>query len=299
MRDPETMLGHCVGCKKTFDAEGNAAPTAAAPLAPAPAAAPAAAANGPLRRPGMNGPLPAGAGAAAAPASEPRAGAGRRRGSRSGSDSDGDAAEGERLLQQLRAARERRERAAAAGDAASDPCQLLADRLLEGWAMLAEHCPLCNTPLMRSRAREVRCIACDLPVQIGGDASSSSAAAPADTQPPGAAAHADGAPAPGAAQPADGPAAAPGAAAPRGSGAAAPPRADAGALRLSDPRAPGGHAERQTRVVAELRGTLLDKLEECHALMQRTSAAQGDALQQHAALAAQLLAALRAAGDAV
>ena len=43
-----------------------------------------------------------------------------------------------------------------------DSSQALADKMLEGWALLAEHCPLCSTPFVRSRDGRIYCVACDL-----------------------------------------------------------------------------------------------------------------------------------------
>jgi uncharacterized Zn finger protein (UPF0148 family) len=43
-----------------------------------------------------------------------------------------------------------------------DPSQALADKMLEGWALLGEHCPLCSTPFVRSRDGRIYCVLCDL-----------------------------------------------------------------------------------------------------------------------------------------
>ena len=43
-----------------------------------------------------------------------------------------------------------------------DPSQALADKMLEGWALLGEHCPLCSTPFVRSRDGRIYCVMCDL-----------------------------------------------------------------------------------------------------------------------------------------
>jgi uncharacterized Zn finger protein (UPF0148 family) len=45
------------------------------------------------------------------------------------------------------------------------PASMLADKMLEGWRMLADHCPICRTPLCRSKGGEVRCVSCDLEVR--------------------------------------------------------------------------------------------------------------------------------------
>jgi len=49
-----------------------------------------------------------------------------------------------------------------------DASAKLAQKMLEGWKMLADHCPLCRTPLCKSRQGETRCVACDLPVRREG-----------------------------------------------------------------------------------------------------------------------------------
>ncbi|KAH7426100.1 hypothetical protein KP509_11G084800 [Ceratopteris richardii] len=36
----------------------------------------------------------------------------------------------------------------------------LAEKLLQGWALLQEHCPQCLTPLVRNRQRKMYCVAC-------------------------------------------------------------------------------------------------------------------------------------------
>jgi uncharacterized Zn finger protein (UPF0148 family) len=43
-----------------------------------------------------------------------------------------------------------------------DSSQAIADKMLEGWALLAEHCPLCSTPFVRSRDGRIYCVTCDL-----------------------------------------------------------------------------------------------------------------------------------------
>lgn len=43
-----------------------------------------------------------------------------------------------------------------------DSSQAIAEKMLEGWALLAEHCPLCSTPFVRSRDGRIYCVTCDL-----------------------------------------------------------------------------------------------------------------------------------------
>ena len=45
-----------------------------------------------------------------------------------------------------------------------DPSQALADKMLEGWTLLAEHCPRCATPLVRSRQGRMYCVSCQMDV---------------------------------------------------------------------------------------------------------------------------------------
>jgi uncharacterized Zn finger protein (UPF0148 family) len=45
-----------------------------------------------------------------------------------------------------------------------DPSQALADKMLEGWTLLAEHCPRCATPLVRSRQGRMHCVSCQMDV---------------------------------------------------------------------------------------------------------------------------------------
>lgn len=40
----------------------------------------------------------------------------------------------------------------------------LGDGMLMGWCLLGEHCPLCNTPLMRKKDSTMWCVHCELPV---------------------------------------------------------------------------------------------------------------------------------------
>jgi uncharacterized Zn finger protein (UPF0148 family) len=46
----------------------------------------------------------------------------------------------------------------------ADASMLLADRMVQGWKMLAEHCPVCQTPLLEKN-RSMYCVSCDLPVR--------------------------------------------------------------------------------------------------------------------------------------
>jgi uncharacterized Zn finger protein (UPF0148 family) len=57
-----------------------------------------------------------------------------------------------------------------------DPSQAIADKMLEGWALLAEHCPLCSTPFVRSRNGRIYCVTCDLYAVKEEDATSSGGA---------------------------------------------------------------------------------------------------------------------------
>jgi len=43
-----------------------------------------------------------------------------------------------------------------------DSSQVIADKMLQGWALLAEHCPLCSTPFVRSRDGRIYCVTCNL-----------------------------------------------------------------------------------------------------------------------------------------
>ncbi len=172
MRDPQTMLGHCVGCRRRFDGDGRAVSGNSDSRALGQVADGPARPAGP-RQAGSAGTTAATATAAASNGSSlsmnPQRAArviapGRHTGSAplaalpnhqadaadSGSDGEEDAALRARY-QAMRAARAReearRERGSsgaggAAAAAASDPCQVLADCLVQGWAMLAEHCPL-------------------------------------------------------------------------------------------------------------------------------------------------------------
>jgi uncharacterized Zn finger protein (UPF0148 family) len=65
------------------------------------------------------------------------------------------------------------------GNEAEDPSQAVAEKLLEGWAMLAEHCPRCTvTPLVRSREGRIWCAKCKLFAVREGDAAGAAAPAP-------------------------------------------------------------------------------------------------------------------------
>ncbi|MCO5559026.1 hypothetical protein L7F22_012618 [Adiantum nelumboides] len=46
------------------------------------------------------------------------------------------------------------------GRRSSDHSASLAEKLLQGWALLQEHCPQCFTPLVRNRQRKMYCVAC-------------------------------------------------------------------------------------------------------------------------------------------
>lgn len=53
---------------------------------------------------------------------------------------------------------------------AKDVSQLIADKMLAGWALLDSHCPNCSTPLVRNRQRRMFCVSCDLWVIAEEDA---------------------------------------------------------------------------------------------------------------------------------
>eukprot|EP00252_Welwitschia_mirabilis_P000213 TRINITY_DN1019_c0_g1_i1.p1 TRINITY_DN1019_c0_g1~~TRINITY_DN1019_c0_g1_i1.p1 ORF type:complete len:246 (+),score=46.96 TRINITY_DN1019_c0_g1_i1:180-917(+) len=42
----------------------------------------------------------------------------------------------------------------------NDTSGSIAEKLLQGWALLAEHCPLCLTPLLRDREKRIYCVSC-------------------------------------------------------------------------------------------------------------------------------------------
>eukprot|EP00357_Protocruzia_adherens_P013281 CAMPEP_0114987274 /NCGR_PEP_ID=MMETSP0216-20121206/8911_1 /TAXON_ID=223996 /ORGANISM="Protocruzia adherens, Strain Boccale" /LENGTH=251 /DNA_ID=CAMNT_0002349843 /DNA_START=21 /DNA_END=776 /DNA_ORIENTATION=+ len=42
----------------------------------------------------------------------------------------------------------------------NDVSKALGEKMLQGWAMLADHCEECNAPLMRDRAKHVHCLGC-------------------------------------------------------------------------------------------------------------------------------------------
>uniref|UniRef100_A0A1D2A727 Sjoegren syndrome/scleroderma autoantigen 1 n=2 Tax=Auxenochlorella protothecoides TaxID=3075 RepID=A0A1D2A727_AUXPR len=48
--------------------------------------------------------------------------------------------------------------------------QSLADRMLHGWTLLGQSCPICSTVLVRSRERQVFCVSCKMPVRLGSEA---------------------------------------------------------------------------------------------------------------------------------
>lgn len=51
-----------------------------------------------------------------------------------------------------------------------EPSQLVAEMMLEGWAMLADHCPRCLTPLLRRRGNgRIYCAGCDMDVRCEGE----------------------------------------------------------------------------------------------------------------------------------
>ena len=48
------------------------------------------------------------------------------------------------------------------GPGSEEASQRAAELMLQGWAMLAEHCPRCHTPLLRSRQGRLYCAGCDM-----------------------------------------------------------------------------------------------------------------------------------------
>lgn len=43
---------------------------------------------------------------------------------------------------------------------ADDSSAAIAEKLLQGWALLSDHCPQCVTPLVRNRERRMYCVSC-------------------------------------------------------------------------------------------------------------------------------------------
>jgi len=41
-----------------------------------------------------------------------------------------------------------------------DPSSLIASKLLQGWTLLADSCPVCLTPIVRNRQKQLFCVAC-------------------------------------------------------------------------------------------------------------------------------------------
>ncbi|KAF6250950.1 hypothetical protein COO60DRAFT_706165 [Scenedesmus sp. NREL 46B-D3] len=325
MRDPSTMLGHCVGCRKMYNAEGQVVQDGV--VQPA---VPGAAMNGPVPFAGDNSTsTPPSAGTAgnstqgqgtpaAAAAAEPAL---QQQQQQQQQESQEPGFEEARLrYQQMRQQREAAAAAAAAaGGGSREPCQVLADRLLQGWTMLADHCPICTSPLMRSRAQEVRCVVCDLPVQMQGS-TAAAAAAPAAAAAAGDAAEA--ATAATAAPLTNGPVSAtaavtaaepspvaqpqrqqlqhalPGQATMSSVGAglltgAEQQQVSAGAVPgLTSDTSNGSLLVQQQQVLNGLQHALLCKLDESRQLLLQTPAALPEQLGQHLQLAGQLLQAL-------
>lgn len=46
-----------------------------------------------------------------------------------------------------------------------DTSVLLAERMIKGWKMLADHCPICQTTLLESKIEGKYCVSCDMPVR--------------------------------------------------------------------------------------------------------------------------------------
>lgn len=69
-----------------------------------------------------------------------------------------------------------------APQAGHDASKEIAELMLEGWAMLADHCPRCLNPLLRSRERRIYCAGCQLYVVREGAAPPNTAQQPASRQ---------------------------------------------------------------------------------------------------------------------
>ena len=52
------------------------------------------------------------------------------------------------------------DRVPAPADPPPDHSSLIASKLLQGWTLLADSCPVCLTPLVRNRHRQVFCVSC-------------------------------------------------------------------------------------------------------------------------------------------
>lgn len=52
------------------------------------------------------------------------------------------------------------ERTSRSRSAADDLSSAIAEKLLQGWALLGDHCPQCVTPLVRNRERRMYCVSC-------------------------------------------------------------------------------------------------------------------------------------------
>lgn len=52
------------------------------------------------------------------------------------------------------------ERTSRSRNSVDDSSAAIAQKLLQGWALLGEHCPQCITPLVRNRERRMYCVSC-------------------------------------------------------------------------------------------------------------------------------------------
>ncbi|KAL6748388.1 hypothetical protein V8C86DRAFT_3114750 [Haematococcus lacustris] len=74
--------------------------------------------------------------------------------------------------------------ASAARERSDQTASLIAEKLLQGWALLDTCCPRCSTPLVRSRTpRRMFCVACSMWVMTEAEAAQAAAAAPAPAPP--------------------------------------------------------------------------------------------------------------------
>lgn len=64
------------------------------------------------------------------------------------------------------------ERTSRSRNSVDDSSAAIAQKLLQGWALLGEHCPQCITPLVRNRERRMYCVSCSQWVVNERDAAS-------------------------------------------------------------------------------------------------------------------------------
>mmetsp|Transcript_14946 Transcript_14946/g.41986 ORF Transcript_14946/g.41986 Transcript_14946/m.41986 type:complete len:290 (-) Transcript_14946:67-936(-) len=86
-------------------------------------------------------------------------------------------------LQEFRQMRSQMAPTSAASAAASmeDPAQALAEKMLQGWALLGVHCPRCSHPLVRNKERKMWCVVCCLWVLSEEEGAAAAARAKAST----------------------------------------------------------------------------------------------------------------------